>query len=117
LARRRGLDLDPETLLDLYEQSGGGPIREGDTIRVGDGKVYTVERADLLEGVTLHSFRHTHASALLAMGLDAETIAERLGHEDATITMSIYAHMMPGRDEEAAKAMDAFAARLAVDRQ
>lgn len=115
LARR--CDLDFARLLHAYEKCGDGSIREGSRIRLGDGKVYVVERGDLLEGVTLHTFRHTHVSALLMMGLDIETIAERLGHEDATITLAIYAHMMPGRDREAAKAMDRFTDRLAASRQ
>ena len=40
-----------------------------------------------------HALRHTHASALIADGLDPVLIAARLGHSSPTITMKIYAHL------------------------
>jgi integrase len=33
-----------------------------------------------IKGVTLHSLRHTHASQLIASGMDVLTISCRLGH-------------------------------------
>ena len=55
-------------------------------------------------GTTFHSLRHTHATLLLRAGIDARTVQERLGHADVNTTLSIYAHVMPGRDGEAAAA-------------
>lgn len=60
----------------------------------------------LMRGTKFHTIRHTHASILLAEGMDFRTLAEHLGHYDASITMKIYAHMMPGRDGEVAEALD-----------
>ena len=40
----------------------------------------------------VHSFRHSHASGLIAGGLDAPKVAADLGHSNVMITMSIYAH-------------------------
>lgn len=68
--------------------------------------------AKLLEGVTPHSFRHTHAAALIAQGVDILTISRRLGHENVKITLDLYGHLMPGQDEKAAAAMERFAAEL-----
>jgi integrase len=57
--------------------------------------------------VTFHAFRHTHASALIAAGLDIVTISRRLGHGSPGITLAIYAHQFKNTDLAAAKAMDA----------
>lgn len=63
-----------------------------------------------LEGVTLHTFRHTHASMLIFAGVDIKTVSRRLGHESITITLETYGHLLPGQDERAAAAMDTLAA-------
>jgi integrase len=55
-----------------------------------------------IEGLTLHSLRHFSASMLIASGRDVRTIAGRLGHSDATTTLRVYAHMVDGRDQDAA---------------
>lgn len=46
---------------------------------------------------TFHALRHTHASALIADGLDPVTIAARLGHSSPTITLQVYAHQFRKR--------------------
>jgi integrase len=51
-------------------------------------------RAAGLAFATLHSLRHTHASHLIANGLDILTISRRLGHGSPTITLSVY-RVMP----------------------
>ena len=54
--------------------------------------------------LTLHSLRHFHASMLLQSGLNPAVVAERLGHSSAAITLSIYAHCLPGWQRGAADA-------------
>lgn len=44
--------------------------------------------------ITPHTLRHTHASMLMANGVDIDTISRRLGHENSTITREIYLHVM-----------------------
>lgn len=56
-------------------------------------------------GVRFHDLRHTHATLLFANNLDAVAIASRLGHEDASTTLRIYAHAIRQRDQLAADAM------------
>ena len=51
---------------------------------------------------TFHKLRHTHATWLLQSGVDFRTVQERLGHANPSTTLSIYAHVMPGRDAAAA---------------
>ena len=43
-----------------------------------------------LQGMKLHSFRHTFGTILIAMGYDITVVKELMGHEDITTTM-IYA--------------------------
>jgi integrase len=51
----------------------------------------------------LHDLRHFAATQLLAAGLPVTTVAGRLGHTDATTTLSIYAHFVEASDREAAQ--------------
>ena len=57
--------------------------------------------------VTLHSLRHTHASQLIASGHDVLAISRRLGHGSAMITLNVYGHLFPNRDDQAASAIEA----------
>jgi len=72
------------------------------------------EAAKLLEGISLHTFRHTHAAILIAQGVDIKTIQRRLGHERVQITLDLYGHLLPGQDERAAEQMDEFVASLPI---
>ncbi|MBR5363622.1 MAG: tyrosine-type recombinase/integrase [Oscillospiraceae bacterium] len=42
--------------------------------------------------VSIHSFRHFNASALIMNGVDVKTVQACLGHNDVNTTLSIYAH-------------------------
>jgi integrase len=64
-------------------------------------------RAGGMAFATLHSLRHTHASHLIANGLDILTISRRLGHGSPTITLSVYGHLFPQTDDRAAQIMEA----------
>lgn len=55
-----------------------------------------------------HKLRHTAASAWLAQGVDVRTVAEYLGHANASTTLGTYAHLMPDASDRARRAMDAF---------
>jgi integrase len=60
-----------------------------------------------LPRVSFHSLRHSHASALIASGLDVLTISRRLGHGSPVITLGVYGHMFRDTGREAADAIDA----------
>ena len=54
-----------------------------------------------LSNIRFHDLRHAHASLMLRTGADPKVISERLGHSSIAITMDIYAHILPGLQEEA----------------
>lgn len=64
--------------------------------------------------VRLHDLRHTQASLLLANGEDMVTVSKRLGHAKVSTTLDIYAHLMPGKDEDAASKIGAIFGKVAV---
>jgi integrase len=57
--------------------------------------------------VMFHALRHTHASALLASGLDVVQVSRRLGHSSPVITLRTYAHVFGSVDKAAATAIEA----------
>ncbi|WP_157059132.1 tyrosine-type recombinase/integrase, partial [Loigolactobacillus rennini] len=46
-----------------------------------------------LKHISVHGFRHTHASLLFEAGASIKEVQERLGHGDIKTTMNIYAHV------------------------
>lgn len=68
-----------------------------------------------IERVTLHCLRHTHASQLIASGMDALTISRRLGHGSPAITLTVYGHLMTGADAKAAEVMEQAFATLETE--
>ena len=59
-----------------------------------------------LAPMRFHDLRHAAASLLLAEGVGVKVISEMLGHADITVTLKVYAHLMPTAQEQAAGAMD-----------
>jgi len=70
-------------------------------------KDWSETMADLGLKITLHALRHTHASQLIAAGMDVVTISRRLGHASPTITLNIYGHLFSNTDDRAAEIMEA----------
>ncbi|MBK8559091.1 MAG: tyrosine-type recombinase/integrase [Dehalococcoidia bacterium] len=60
----------------------------------------------------IHDLRHSAASMLLADGVPVKVVSETLGHADVSTTLSIYAHVLEGAQEQAAKYMGRLFQRL-----
>jgi integrase len=55
----------------------------------------------------LHDVRHSHATHLLTAGVPVHVVSARLGHHSPMVTLSVYAHVLPRSDEQAAEVMAA----------
>ncbi|MGL5858391.1 MAG: tyrosine-type recombinase/integrase [Angustibacter sp.] len=62
--------------------------------------------AGLPAGTTTHDLRHHYASVLLAAGESVIAVAERLGHEDATLVLTTYGHLLPDSERRTRRAVD-----------
>lgn len=51
--------------------------------------------------IRFHDLRHTHATLLLAKGVNVKVISERLGHSNIKITLDTYSHVLPKMQEDA----------------
>jgi len=58
-----------------------------------------------------HDLRHACASLLLAQGVSPRVVMETLGHSQISVTMNVYAHVIPALQRDAADRMDALLTR------
>ena len=66
------------------------------------GKAQGKLGADTVPSLKLHGLRHTHATLLIQAGESMKVVQERLGHASISITMDVYAHVLPGAQKGAA---------------
>ncbi|MFC4409443.1 tyrosine-type recombinase/integrase [Chungangia koreensis] len=56
--------------------------------------------------IKLHDMRHTSATLLIAQGIHAKVISERLGHANTNVTMGTYGHVLKSADRAAANTFE-----------
>jgi integrase len=61
-----------------------------------------VERCGQVPAIRLHDLRHTHATLLLLEREPVHVVSQRLGHASPMVTLTVYAHVMPGSQRETA---------------
>jgi integrase len=89
----------------IFCNPDGSPLKP-DTISASVSLLF--RSLKLPKGASLHSLRHTHGSHLLAAGVPLTDVSKRLGHVNPHVTATVYAHALPGRDDLAADAWEAF---------
>ena len=119
---RRTIDLDPRTVAVLrawrktqleerlalghrphdngivFSALEGGPTHPDLFSQIFDRAV----AKSSLPRIRLHDLRHTHASILLKIGAPVKVVSERLGHSSPAFTMTVYQHILPGMQADAA---------------
>lgn len=60
-----------------------------------------------LPRIRFHDLRHCHATLLLQQGVHPKVVQERLGHSTVGMTLDTYSHVLPGMQEQAARALEA----------
>lgn len=58
------------------------------------------DEADLPR-ITIHEFRHSHASLLINNGIVIQEVSRRLGHSTVEQTWNVYSHLYPNQEEKA----------------
>lgn len=58
-----------------------------------------------LPRITVHGMRHTAATAMLSQGISPKVVSNILGHASVTITLELYAHVMPSDHQQVAEIM------------
>lgn len=91
------------TDLDLVFPSGAGTPLTASNVRRAFRKLLA---ASGLPNIRFHDLRHTAASLMLNHGIPVLIVSKRLGHSKPSITLDVYGHLIPSRQEEAAQLMD-----------
>ncbi len=97
--------------LDLvFAYPDGTPLKP-DSISASVSALFKRLKIPKPKGAALHLLRHTHTSVLLAEGVPVPAVSARLGHSSVRTTQEIYAHMIKGQDEEAARKWEGYQKR------
>jgi integrase len=91
------------TNLDLVFPSGVGTPLTASNIRRDFRQLLAASR---LPKIRFHDLRHTAASLMLNHGIPVLIVSKRLGHSKPSITLDVYGHLIPSKQEEAAQLMD-----------
>lgn len=83
----------------VFTQENGIPLF---TNTVSDLYRKLIKKAGLRHN-RLHDLRHAHATELLRLGEPLHVVANRLGHRDAMVTATIYAHVSSEQAETASE--------------
>ena len=89
--------INPETKYVLT-RADGRPLR----LAHPNDKLNSLIDKHNLSPITVHGFRHTHASLLFEAGATIKEVQERLGHRDIQTTMNVYAHVTDASKDKTA---------------
>lgn len=121
--KSRSVDVDTSTIAALLamkeRQSGDGvadiagivfrrPTRLGFSQWRLDSTTHTFQRLSKeakLPRMPFHYLRHCCATWLLSDGMDVVAVSKRLGHWSPALTLTVYAHAIPGRQQVLARAI------------
>ena len=76
----------------VFPNLAGRPMSNTNLLQRG---FYPALRRAGLRKIRFHDLRHTFASLLIANGEDIVRVSRLLGHSSPTVTMNVYAHMLP----------------------
>ncbi len=119
--RRRRVDIDDELKrvlhlqIDAHEHDLVFPAPAGGLMDVDNWRKRSWERIRVAAGyphLHFHDLRHTHATHMLAAGMPAKDLAERLGHRSTNLTWDLYGHVVPGHQARGLAAYRAYVDRV-----
>ena len=103
--------------LDLvFANPEGAPLKP-DSISATVSLLFKRLKIPKAKGAALHLLRHSHTSVLLTEGVPLAAVSARLGHSSVRTTQEIYAHMITGQDEEAARKWEEYQRRNRAEKR
>jgi len=114
---KRQLALPPITLNALKRHLTDYPSESNFVFSTASGKPISplnvinhfkkfLKRAGLPQETRIHDIRHSVISWWLKSGMNIREVQELAGHAQASTTLKIYSHVLPGYNEEAAKKIE-----------
>lgn len=88
---------------DLVFPSTIGTVQDRDNLRRHYKAL--LKKAGLPE-IRFHDLRHTAASLMLNNNIPVIVVSKRLGHAQPSITLDVYGHLIPAKQQEVASLMD-----------
>jgi len=86
----------------VFPDTDGSPMHRGNALKRG---IRPALRRARLRHVTVHSLRHSCASAMIAANAPITEVASQLGHKNPGITLKIYSHWFKGTESGAIDAI------------
>jgi hypothetical protein len=77
-----------------------------------DGEIL---KAAKVRSIKFHGMRHTSATLALKAGVPIHVVQQRLGHSRVEMTLSIYPHVLPSMQADAAPKLGAAPARVVIN--
>ena len=74
---------------------------------LGQREYAALIKAASVRRIKFHGLRHTCATLLLQSGQPVHVVSERLGHSKVSMTMEVYAHVLPDMQQDAATKLGA----------
>lgn len=78
----------------VFTWQDGRPLSPGYVSK----RFVATQKSDALPRLTLHGLRHTHITILLRDGVPVHIVAKRAGHKDPSVTLNVYADVIPDDD-------------------
>lgn len=104
---QRTLTLSPETVTLLATMPAGSENVFGDVEQREVNRAWgRIRQRAGVPRARFHDLRHAHASHLIAAGWPIPLVSARIGHSQASTTLNVYAHSLPGHDQAMAAAID-----------
>ena len=88
---------------DLVFPSTIGTVQDRDNLR---RHYKTLLKKAGLPEIRFHDLRHTAASLMLNNNIPVIVVSKRLGHAQPSITLDVYGHLIPTKQQEVASLMD-----------
>lgn len=101
--KKRQQDAAGDLFTEDFRVCGGiGTLR--DTTIDKRNRQYAKEAG--LPHITIHEYRHSHASLLANNNISIQEIARRLGRSNVELTWKVYSHLYPNQEEKALEVLN-----------